>query len=96
MPTTPQDRKPKAADVPDFTYLLPDGETITVPPFRRAMTAGFLRKHRNDAEVDLLFGIIETLLDEDDLDRFDGMNLDELEAFFDAWKLDSKLDLPES
>ncbi len=53
-----------------FTYSKGDVK-IVAPYFEDAMSAGFLRRHRNDTSEEQMFAVVEEALDEENLAAFD-------------------------
>jgi hypothetical protein len=93
----PQDHKKKTEDSNDqeFRYTIGDKELI-IPPFSKSINAGFLRKNRNLPMQDFVFLLLENILDEEQLELFDTMNLDEMNEFGKKWQEESGIELPES
>lgn len=87
----PQDHR----SAESFTYQSPAGP-ITVPKFKKAMNVGFLRKNRHLEEQDLMFTLLEGILDQRGLDTLDALDIGDLEAFFKQWRDDSGVGLGES
>lgn len=79
---------------PRFTYEKA-GVKITAPNFESAMTAGFLRKHRNDNEIEQMFALVEEVLDEANLAKFDKLPVTgdaedaTMDDFYTSWQRDS-------
>lgn len=87
----PQDHR----SAESFTYQSPAGP-IAVPKFKKAMNVGFLRKNRHLEEQDLMFTLLEGILDQRGLDTLDALDIGDLEAFFKQWRDDSGVGLGES
>lgn len=66
-----------------------DGVKISAPRFDKAMTAGFVRRHRNDEPAEQMFSLVEEALDEANLAEFDKLSASGMEAFYTAWQEDS-------
>lgn len=78
-----------------FTHHSPAGP-ITVPKFKKALNAGFLRRNRHLDEQDLMFTLLESICDEQALATLDELSLEDLEPFFEQWRKDSGVGLGES
>lgn len=69
-----------------FTYTSEAGVSVSAPAFDIAVGAGFLRKHRKDSELDLMFAIVEEALDAKNLKEFDKLSLEEMNDFLGKWQ----------
>lgn len=76
------------ADAKDFHYQIRDVQ-ITAPYFEDALSAGFIRRHRNDTPEEQMFACVEEALDEANLAQFDRLRPSEMEAFYTAWQADA-------
>jgi len=81
-----------------YDYTNEDGEKqqIVIKKFDRAMTAGFVRRHRNDDPFEQMFALVEETLDEKQLAIFDSMTAEEMDEFYTAWQEDSGVTQGES
>lgn len=86
MPVTPKDHRSKLAE--GFTYTTVSGDTIDIPSMNR-ISAGTLRKHRKESEMDFMFSILESVMDPAELTKLDELQLPEVEALFAAWQKES-------
>ncbi len=88
----PQDRKPKTTkpadeDVPEAFEFEHDGTGYTLKPTADALNLGFLRRHRNADQQQVLFDLLESLAEPDVMAVLDEMPLREskdLLAAFDT------------
>ena len=69
-----------------FTYETPKGDLIEAPHFEDAMTAGFVRKHRNDSVEEQMFALVEEALEDESLAAFDKLRPSEMEDFYTKWQ----------
>lgn len=93
----PQDHKKKKDDAGRSEFRFPVGDKeIVVPPFAEVVTAGFIRKNREKSMQDVMFLLLEEILDEDSLELFDSLNLDRMREFGDKWQSEAGVELPES
>ena len=81
--------------MPSFTWEAPSGVEIALPSIQ-SLTAGMIRKHRNEAPLDFMFSILEALLDEDELAKVDDLTLPDTEALFTAWQASEGVSVPQS
>lgn len=72
-----------------FSYTLPDDREIVAPYFEDAMTAGFIRQHRNDSVTEQMFALVELALDEDNLAIFDTLRPSVMGDWYTAWQKDA-------
>lgn len=72
-----------------FTFPLDDDREIVAPYFEDAMNAGFLRKHRNDSEIEQMFALVESALSPEALAVFDELPLPKMNDFYTAWQKDA-------
>lgn len=85
MPATPQDRKrPKSEASTTPATFDHDGDTYTLPA-RTEITAGMMRRHRTEAELDFMFSLLEETCDKDTLAALDAKTLDELNEIVGDW-----------
>lgn len=68
-----------------FHHTLPDGYELELPQFEN-IDVGIIRKIRKLGQIDQIFTLIEHYLTEEDLEHFDKMQRNELEAFAKAWR----------
>ncbi len=78
----PQDRKPKQTkpadeDVSEAFEFEHDGTSYTLKPTADALNLGFLRRHRNAEQQQVLFDLLEALAELDVLAVLDDMPLRE-------------------
>lgn len=94
----PQDHKSKASGLPqsEFRYTTRSGEKLVIPPFGETVTTGFLRRNRDKSMNEMVFLMLEEILDEDALRIFDEMKLNEFEQFSEMWQNEAGVDGPES
>lgn len=92
---------PKAKKPTD--HLPKDGENITIDTPQGPITlgkfapkAGFLRKHRNKTELDFMFTLVEKFADDEALEAFDELEIEEMKEFFKEWQEGSGAFLGES
>jgi hypothetical protein len=78
-----------------FTWTTESGVTVTLPPAGR-LKSGLLRKLRNGTDLDFMYGLLEEVLDEENLEKTDNLELEELEAMFRAWQAGAGASRPES
>ncbi len=84
-PKQPQDRKPKKTqpdEVPECFEFEHDGATYTLKPTVEALTPGFLRRHRNSDQQEVMFTLLESLAEPDVLTVIDEMSLRESRDVF--------------
>jgi len=70
----------------NFVYTTPKGDEIVAPHFEDAMSAGFVRKHRNDKVEEQMFALVEEALNEESLEAFDKLRPSEMEDFYTKWQ----------
>lgn len=88
MPTTPQDRKPKAehTEPATFTATNANGETVTYTlPERKAITSGMLRRHRTKDPQDYVYSLLEDTCDAETLAALDSLDIDEVDKVLGEW-----------
>ena len=82
MAKTPQDHLPPASE--PFTWTSPDGVDITLPG-RKTIKSGWLRRHRNLDEVDLMYTALEEFADAYQLALTDDLEIEQMRDLFQAW-----------
>jgi len=101
QPVAPQPAPAHVAQPQDhqathFTYTTPQGVTVTLPRFKKALTFGRMRKMRHLSEQEMTFQIMEETCTEETLAALDELDTEESEAFMRAWHADSGINLGES
>lgn len=99
-PRKPQDHKTKALEsealAGGFEFTGKDGKTYTLPPFNlQGMTSGWLRKNRSN-ELELMYGALEKLADDDVIEALDEFNMDDLKVIFLDWQKSTGAEVPQS
>jgi len=67
-----------------FHYTTPTGE-IALPRVTQ-IPSGLIRKYRKLEEMDMLFSILEDLVDEETLSKIDSLEQGQLEDFVTKWQ----------
>jgi hypothetical protein len=78
-----------------FHYTLPDGHELVLPKFEN-VPMGHIRKIRKLDETDQVFTLLESLLDEDELEHVDTLDRPAFQKLMEAWREESDVDLGES
>lgn len=69
----------------DFTYTLPTGEDITLPPQTDVANVGFLRRNRHESETEIGWLLLEKAADEETLEKLDPLTAAQFGEFITAW-----------
>jgi hypothetical protein len=93
------------ADAPRTFVFEKGGVKITAPYFEDVMTADFFRRYRKSSEVEQMFALVESALDEENLAEFgklkvfrtprDGEDAVTMDEFYSAWQADAGITLGE-
>lgn len=78
-----------------FTWTSAGDVTITMPKAGR-VKSGTLRRLRKATDLEFMYGVIEELLDEENVAKTDELEIAELETMFAAWQADAGVTRPES
>lgn len=77
---------PSTAETASTPYTFThDGEEFALP-LAKDITAGMLRRHRKESDLDFLFSILEETTAEDVLAALDKKPVDELNKVLTAWQ----------
>lgn len=68
-----------------FHYSTPDGGEIVLPHVSK-IKSGLIRKYRKLEEMDMIYSIIEDLVDDDTLAKLDELEQGQLEDFMTKWQ----------
>lgn len=68
-----------------FHWTSLNGVEIVLPHVKQ-IKSGLLRKYRKLNEVDMMFSILEEVIDEDMLERLDDLEQGELDDLFGKWQ----------
>lgn len=68
-----------------FHYTSPEGVEIVLPHIDK-IKGGLIRKYRKLPEIDMMFSILEDLVDEPTLAKIDDLDQTDLNALFLAWQ----------
>lgn len=68
-----------------FHWTSPQGVEIVLPHVKQ-LKGGLLRKYRKLDEIDMMFSILEDILNEDMLARLDDLDQGDLDDLFGAWQ----------
>ena len=68
-----------------FKWTSNTGTEIVLPRMDQ-IKAGVLRKHRKEDPVDFMFSIVEAAADDDTLAKLDDLDVNDLNACFEAWQ----------
>lgn len=93
MPKQPEDHKPKAVE--PFVWTAPNGQTVTLKPFKK-LPFGLFRKSRDKSDEERTYLLIEAATDEAGLAVVDELAMDEVDGLFEDWGEASGVEVPES
>ena len=68
-----------------FHWTSPSGTQITLPRMDQ-VSAGILRRHRKENEIDFMFSLLEETSDTETLAKLDALSFADLNALSEKWQ----------
>ena len=68
-----------------FRYTTQAGKVIVLPPMQ-SVKSGVLRKNRNKPEIEFMFLILESIVDDENLELLDELGMDETGDLYEKWQ----------